>query len=100
MMKMGLSGKLIFSKLKLMVSFQLLYILFIAFNLNYRRFFFPALYYCSAAEFIIYKLKEMGKISQEDIALVMEEFQDLDFDQSGTLSPSDLFLAQDSQTKS
>lgn len=54
----------------------------------------------SAAEFIIYKLKEMGKISQEDIALVMEEFQDLDFDQSGTLSPSDLFLAQDSQTKS
>lgn len=54
----------------------------------------------SAAEFIIYKLKEMGKISQEDIALVMEEFQDLDFDQSGTLSPSDIFLAQDSLTKS
>lgn len=99
-MKMGLSGKLIFSKFKLMLSFQLLYILFIAFNLNYRRFFFPALYYCSAAEFIIYKLKEMGKISQEDIALVMEEFQDLDFDQSGTLSQSDLFLAQGSQTKS
>ncbi|KAJ8498046.1 hypothetical protein OPV22_008598 [Ensete ventricosum] len=36
-----------------------------------------------AAEFIIYKLKEMGKISEEDIALVMEEFEDLDIDQSG-----------------
>ncbi|CAK7324510.1 unnamed protein product [Dovyalis caffra] len=47
-----------------------------------------------AAEFIIYKLKEMGKISQEDIALVMKEFEDLDVDQSGTLSASDIVLAQ------
>lgn len=36
----------------------------------------------------------MGKISQEDISLVMEEFEELDFDQSGTLSPSDITLAQ------
>ncbi|ONK67423.1 uncharacterized protein A4U43_C06F20100 [Asparagus officinalis] len=48
-----------------------------------------------AAEFIIYKLKEMGKISQEDIALVMEEFEDLDVDQSGAISASD--LAQSNQ---
>ncbi|OVA02177.1 EF-hand domain [Macleaya cordata] len=48
----------------------------------------------SAAEFIIYKLKEMGKINQEDIALVMKEFEDLDVDQSGTLSASDIALAQ------
>ncbi|THU63677.1 hypothetical protein C4D60_Mb01t18340 [Musa balbisiana] len=47
-----------------------------------------------AAEFIIYKLKEMGKISEEDIALVMEEFEDLDIDRSGTLSAADLVLAQ------
>jgi potassium channel subfamily K len=46
------------------------------------------------AEFIIYKLKEMGKISQEDISLFMEEFEDLDVDQSGTLSVSDITLAQ------
>nr|AAD16279.1 pulvinus outward-rectifying channel for potassium SPOCK1 [Samanea saman] len=46
------------------------------------------------AEFIIYKLKEMGKISQEDIALIMQQFEELDVDQSGTLSPSDLTLAQ------
>lgn len=46
------------------------------------------------AEFAIYKLKEMGKISHEDISVVMEEFDGLDFDQSGTLSGSDITLAQ------
>ncbi|XP_030514850.1 two-pore potassium channel 1 [Rhodamnia argentea] len=49
-----------------------------------------------AAEFIIYKLKEMGKISQEDVSLILEEFDDLDVDQSGTLSVSDIALAQPS----
>ncbi|KAK3013186.1 hypothetical protein RJ639_007905 [Escallonia herrerae] len=49
-----------------------------------------------AAEFIIYKLKEMGKINEEDILLVMEEFDTLDVDQSGTLSASDITLAQSS----
>lgn len=58
-------------------------------------FFFPH----RLADFVIYKLKEMGKISQEDISLVMEEFEDLDVDQSGTLSASDIALAQSSQTK-
>ncbi|PKU81117.1 two pore potassium channel a [Dendrobium catenatum] len=48
----------------------------------------------SAAEFVIYKLKEMGKINQEDVALVLEEFENLDVDQSGTISNSDLLLAQ------
>lgn len=38
----------------------------------------------------------MGKITQEDISVVMEEFEDLDVDQSGTLSVSDLALAQSS----
>ncbi|KAL2316652.1 hypothetical protein Fmac_030528 [Flemingia macrophylla] len=49
-----------------------------------------------AAEFVIYKLKEMGKISQEDISLVMQEFEELDVDDSGTLSTSDITLAQSS----
>ncbi|KAJ0508436.1 putative Two pore domain potassium channel, EF-hand domain pair [Helianthus annuus] len=47
-----------------------------------------------AAEFCIYKLKEMGKINQEDISLIMAQFKSLDYDESGTLSPSDIFLAQ------
>ncbi|KAM7492776.1 hypothetical protein LguiA_035697 [Lonicera macranthoides] len=48
------------------------------------------------AEFVIYKLKEMGKISQEDVSLIMEEFEDLDYDQSGTLSTTDIKLSQSS----
>ncbi|KAL6538478.1 cAMP-dependent protein kinase subunit [Orobanche gracilis] len=51
-----------------------------------------------AAEFIIFKLKEMGKINQDDISILLEEFENLDVDQSGTLSPCDLTLAQSGQT--
>ncbi|XP_062078833.1 two-pore potassium channel 1-like [Humulus lupulus] len=49
-----------------------------------------------AAEFVIYKLKEMGKISHEDVSQILEEFDDLDVDQSGTLSVCDINLAQSS----
>lgn len=44
----------------------------------------------SAAEFVVYKLKEMGKINQEDISAVMESFRKLDCDQSGTLTEADI----------
>lgn len=44
----------------------------------------------SGAEFVIYKLTEMGKIKQEDVELVMEQFEKVDVDQSGTISDSDL----------
>ncbi|XP_024960008.1 two-pore potassium channel 1-like [Cynara cardunculus var. scolymus] len=47
-----------------------------------------------AAEFVIYKLKEMGKINEEDITPIMEQFEILDFDKTGTLSTSDLLLSQ------
>ncbi|XP_062214562.1 two pore potassium channel a-like [Phragmites australis] len=47
-----------------------------------------------AAEFVLYKLKELGKISQEEISSFLEEFDKLDVDQSGTLSAYDLTLAQ------
>ncbi|KAJ0770128.1 putative EF-hand domain pair, potassium channel domain, EF-Hand 1, calcium-binding protein [Helianthus annuus] len=49
-----------------------------------------------AAEFILYKLKEMGKISQEDMTPIMEEFERLDFDKTGTLTASDVLLSQSS----
>ncbi|KAK1583764.1 hypothetical protein Q3G72_026697 [Acer saccharum] len=52
----------------------------------------------NAAEFVLYKLKEMEKINQEDINEVMKEFKELDVDQSGTLSVSDINLAQSSST--
>ncbi|ERN17751.1 hypothetical protein AMTRI_Chr10g227120 [Amborella trichopoda] len=41
-------------------------------------------------EFALYMLKKMGKISQEDLVLVMAEFEKLDVDRSGTISISDL----------
>lgn len=44
----------------------------------------------SAAEFVVYKLKEMGKISEEDVEMVMEWFKILDVDHSGTLTKADL----------
>jgi len=47
-----------------------------------------------AADFVLYKLKELGKISQEEIAEFLEEFDQLDADNSGTLSPHDLIVAQ------
>ncbi|CDP04516.1 unnamed protein product [Coffea canephora] len=54
----------------------------------------------SASEFILYKLKEMGKISEEDIAPVMQQFKNLDIDQSGTLTKSDLLLTTSSDIQS
>ncbi|CAH1444297.1 unnamed protein product [Lactuca virosa] len=38
-----------------------------------------------AAEFIVFKLKEMGKINEDDITPIMDEFETLDFDKTGTL---------------
>lgn len=49
---------------------------------------------CRAAEFIVYKLKEMGKIDEKDISGIMDEFEQLDYDESGTLTTSDIVLAQ------
>ncbi|OMO64679.1 hypothetical protein COLO4_31923 [Corchorus olitorius] len=44
----------------------------------------------SAAEFILFKLKEMGKICEEDILVLMERFKTLDVDHSGGLTAADL----------
>ncbi|GLU20604.1 hypothetical protein SLE2022_367950 [Rubroshorea leprosula] len=48
----------------------------------------------SPAEFIVYKLKEMEKITQEDITLLMERFKNLDVNQSGTLTAADLVSSE------
>jgi len=44
----------------------------------------------SAAEFVIYKLKELGKIDEEDVLDVLKEFNALDHDQSGHLNCADV----------
>lgn len=51
----------------------------------------------SAAEFVVYKLKEMGKISEEDLKLLMDQFRNLDVDHSGTLTAADLMFSQPPQ---
>jgi len=57
-------------------------------------FFLLSIVCCRAAEFIVYKLKEMGKIDEKDISGIMDEFEQLDYDESGTLTTSDIVLAQ------
>jgi hypothetical protein len=59
--------------------------------------FFFHLHFHRAADFILSKLKEMGKISQEDISLVMKEFEDLD--QSESLSAADPKAPEPSPTE-
>ncbi|CAN1260116.1 Two-pore potassium channel 1 [Linum perenne] len=44
----------------------------------------------SPSEFIVFTLKEMGKINDEDIAMAMERLRKLDVDHSGTLTAADL----------
>ncbi|GJN25100.1 hypothetical protein PR202_gb12887 [Eleusine coracana subsp. coracana] len=44
----------------------------------------------SATEFALFKLKEMGKISQQDVAELLDAFDALDADHSGRLTPQDL----------
>ncbi len=51
---------------------------------------------CSKAEFLIFKLKECGKIEQADLVDFVREFNELDYDRSGTLCASDLRLSQQS----
>lgn len=36
----------------------------------------------------------MGNIDEKDISGIMEEFEQLDYDESGTLTTSDIVLAQ------
>ncbi|GAB2224744.1 hypothetical protein Droror1_Dr00005514 [Drosera rotundifolia] len=47
----------------------------------------------SVTEFILYKLKEMEKINQNDILVLKECFRNLDVDQSGTLTAADIMSA-------
>ncbi|CAK9200421.1 unnamed protein product [Sphagnum troendelagicum] len=50
----------------------------------------------SKAEFVLYKLKECGKIEQSDVVDFLKEFDALDYDHSGTLCHSDVLLSQQS----
>jgi hypothetical protein len=52
---------------------------------------FPFLFFVHRiAEFILHKLKEMEKITEDDIALLKEEFKNLDVDKSNSLTAHDI----------
>jgi hypothetical protein len=59
--------------------------------------FFFHLHFHRAADLVVSKLREMGKVSQEDITLAMKEFDDLD--QSESSSAADPKLPEPSQTE-
>ena len=46
--------------------------------------------FCSKSEFVIYKLKQMGKISENDISQIGRQFDSLDSSQCGKLTLADL----------
>lgn len=50
------------------------------------------------SDFIIHKLKQRGKISQEDISLAMEEF-DSKLGRSGSLAAPDKMVSEPSKTE-
>lgn len=48
----------------------------------------------SKSEFVVYKLKEMGKIAEKDILPICEQFDRLDKGNCGKITLSDLIESQ------
>lgn len=42
---------------------------------------------------MVYKLKEVGKIAEDDVQDILKEFCALDYDESGTLNLSDIHIS-------
>jgi potassium channel subfamily K len=47
-------------------------------------------YGCSKSEFVIYKLKEMGKIAEKDMLQICNQFDSLDSTSCGKITLADL----------
>lgn len=45
---------------------------------------------CSKSEYVIYKLKEMGKVTEKDIMQISEKFDRLDTGNCGKITLGDL----------
>lgn len=45
---------------------------------------------CSKSEYVIYKLKEMGKVSEKDIHQICQKFDKLDSGKCGKITLADL----------
>lgn len=49
---------------------------------------------CSKSEYVIYKLKDMGKITEKDILPICNQFDRLDTGNCGKITLSDLLESQ------
>lgn len=47
-------------------------------------------YICSKSEYVIYKLKELGKVSEKDISQICNKFDRLDSGNCGKITLADL----------
>jgi hypothetical protein len=65
-----------------------------SFQLRYLHDKIPFFQFSSAAEFILYKLKELGKVDEADIVDIANEFCSLDYDQNGALKISSFHIPQ------
>jgi hypothetical protein len=65
-----------------------------SFQLRYPHDKIPFFQFSSAAEFILYKLKELGKVNEADIVDIANEFCSLDYDQNGALKISSFHVPQ------
>ncbi|GMH20362.1 hypothetical protein Nepgr_022203 [Nepenthes gracilis] len=50
--------------------------------------------FVSKSEYVIYKLKEMGKVSEKDILLICRKFEELDTSKCGKITLADLMESQ------
>lgn len=48
------------------------------------------IWFCSKSEYVIYKLKEMGKITEKDVMLICKQFERLDSGNCGRITLGDL----------
>ena len=51
---------------------------------------YAGLYKCSKSEYVIYKLKEMGKITETDVKQICHKFDMLDAGNCGKITLADL----------
>lgn len=61
-----------------------------AFALGHVMLILHLIYGCSKSEYVIYKLKEMGKITEKDVMLICKQFERLDSGNCGRITLGDL----------
>lgn len=67
-----------------------MFVIFPSFITNISFIFVHLLLLCSKSDFVIYKLKQMGKITEMDIMQISKQFDSLDHGMYGKIALADL----------